>query len=822
MRPSSGGDILPSIKPRSRKSSVADHSPAHHGPSSHVPTTFFLRSEEDVELSIAQSQSTEPASRQRESTFGVQSLADTLAAAFGQGSGAIDKSTEHLAETAKAQEESSKVSAASSPKASSRKSDSSKASPARKHRRRVSNHTTSAPLTPLNINAASSVLPSAMPSTPKSVSLQSLKLSDDDSGMDEMTSQAITSSGEEEEQDTQQENSSSFPQLVMPSIEMPTRRPFTPKGKSMGKLKVLIAGESGLGKTSLIRSIVQLCEDIVHVDPLSPSQSLIQPSPPPKSKSRKRKVVGPGTLRITEIHASTRSYPHWWTDLDETRVLRRRKSLSDTVLERNLCFIDTPGYKRGSSSTDEMNLVVEYVESLLHRNALTDSMEDSELLGVVSGNGGIQVDVVLYLLSPSHDISKDVEYMQRLSSLTSVIPIIAKSDTLSPSEIIAVKTSILARLQTTSIKPFFFGQAVDDALLAVQGLSVPGSSSTSLSEPCQYSVNVPTHPYTISSTPGPDPDTMDASLLMSPDYVQPLLPSELATLVSQVFDPESIAWLRHSAAKKFIAWRRRSKLPGDSFILHSFAQQRHQQRSSISSSSVGLNGGALNTSTTSSIFSATSPSGVLVPRATSPFYLSNSNFNSNLQSPFPASSPSLSHAPLEGLEGPTAFSLARYNNYTQGEQRFAEVRLARWASDLQRSLRNERERFEELQRNERAKWLLERVGEEVRGGNISSSPRNGSPRADWAMIRHGDRKGTNADEHWYGRGGRLDARDPLGLCDFSDEVRKRGFVLVKVLGGMSVLGAVVVAVVRACGVEAGLPEAGLWSWITGAAVAGAE
>jgi hypothetical protein len=37
----------------------------------------------------------------------------------------------------------------------------------------------------------------------------------------------------------------SFPQLVMPSIQMPSRRPFTTKGKAMGKLKIMVAGESG-------------------------------------------------------------------------------------------------------------------------------------------------------------------------------------------------------------------------------------------------------------------------------------------------------------------------------------------------------------------------------------------------------------------------------------------------------------------------------------------------------------------------------------------------------------------------------------------------
>lgn len=189
--------------------------------------------------------------------------------------------------------------------------------------------------------------------------------------------------------------------------------------------------------------------------------------------------------------------------------------------------------------------------------------------------------------------------MQRLSALTNVIPVIGKSDTLSPSEVVAVKTSILARLQTTSVKPFFFGKPVEDALLAVQGLPIVATSSnSSSSEPStsseanQYPFNVPTHPYAISSTPGSDSDTMDASLLMSPDYVQPLLPSELTTLVNQIFDPDSMAWLRYSAAKKFLAWRRRTKLSGDSFILHSL-QQQSLKRGSVSSSSVGLTGAAL-------------------------------------------------------------------------------------------------------------------------------------------------------------------------------------------------------------------------------------
>jgi hypothetical protein len=177
--------------------------------------------------------------------------------------------------------------------------------------------------------------------------------------------------------------------------------------------------------------------------------------------------------------------------------------------------------------------------------------------------------------------------MQRLSSLTNVIPVIAKSDTLSAQEAVALKTSILARLQATTLRPFFFGKAMDDALLAVQSLPfVSTSAAGPPTEAAQYPFSTPTYPYAVSSTSGPDHDNMDASLLMSPDYVQPLLPSELTALVNQVFDPDSIAWLRHSAAKKFMAWRRRTKLPSDSIA----TQILPEPRSPTSTTPVGLNG----------------------------------------------------------------------------------------------------------------------------------------------------------------------------------------------------------------------------------------
>jgi hypothetical protein len=152
-------------------------------------------------------------------------------------------------------------------------------------------------------------------------------------------------------------DSGSAPQLIMPSIKMPSRRPFTEEGKRMGRLKVLIAGDSGVGKTSLIKAIVQSCEHIVHVDPITPSSMLTSSmtrSVPltigaSGSKRRQSSRERTGTSQITEVYASTKPYPEWWSDVDDFRILRRRKSLGDAVLDRNICFVDTPGYGSGSS-----------------------------------------------------------------------------------------------------------------------------------------------------------------------------------------------------------------------------------------------------------------------------------------------------------------------------------------------------------------------------------------------------------------------------------------------------------------------------------------
>lgn len=72
--------------------------------------------------------------------------------------------------------------------------------------------------------------------------------------------------------------------------------------------------------------------------------------------------------------------------------------MGDTVLERNLCFVDTPGYSHGVSASQSVESVVHYIESQLSKLFSLANEHEGELLSMLSGHGGTQVDVVFYMI----------------------------------------------------------------------------------------------------------------------------------------------------------------------------------------------------------------------------------------------------------------------------------------------------------------------------------------------------------------------------------------------------------------------------------------
>lgn len=340
--------------------------------------------------------------------FGVQSLHDTLEAAFEPAPSASPSSSSKKRRSGNPVHP--KIAAAAqriiSERPSSRASSTSSPaprpltpSPTRRHVRTGSVTSLGRPFTPLRFNEHN------LPSTPRSASVRSLRLSDEEGSIiDDSASQPVHSSSDDDEilvDDTlipSAEPLNSLPQLVMPSISMPSRRPFTERGKRIPKFKIMIAGPSGVGKTSLIKSLVHVCEDIVHVDPIS----TILPTSTPRDKQ----ISYEKTTQVSETNASTRSYPFWWSEVEQGRGLRRRKSMGESVLERNLCFVDTPGWKM-SGASDQENMqdaivpIIESIEDCMRQNILTADLNDTDLLNVFSGGGGFQVDAILYMFHPS-------------------------------------------------------------------------------------------------------------------------------------------------------------------------------------------------------------------------------------------------------------------------------------------------------------------------------------------------------------------------------------------------------------------------------------
>jgi len=239
MRPSPVGDALqvPSRKHSFASPDVATPMPL---PGNGAPTTFFMATE-----SMLGDSSTTAVETGTESSFGVRSLESMLG-----GTEAEDTKEDHKANLSResslrksirkgklakewknSSDTSDFVSATSSPDKS----------PAPRAQRRHLPETVSQALTPASF--ASPALGSSLPSSPKSTSTRSLRLSDEDSAEDG-ESQAIMSSGDEGGEPPSDSQGIS-PQLIMPSITMPSRRPFTERGKNMGRIKVLLAGASG-------------------------------------------------------------------------------------------------------------------------------------------------------------------------------------------------------------------------------------------------------------------------------------------------------------------------------------------------------------------------------------------------------------------------------------------------------------------------------------------------------------------------------------------------------------------------------------------------
>lgn len=312
--------------------------------------------------------------------------------------------------------------------------------------------------------------------------------------------------------------------LIMPLITLPDRRPFTETGKAIGGLKILVTGAKGTGKTSLIRAILQCCEHIVHVG--QTKDVLIGRNLPNYPRLRR----GESDFRLTEVYASTMPRPPWWTPCEDEASEPCQDYETDTQFDKNICFVDTPGHGVDSNLSDCISLVRDYIESHLTPH-LSSAAADADMLKLLSASGGSLVSSVLYLISPKGITKEDMQFLSALQQVTNVIPVVSHADILSVEEVASIKETVAQQLAENYVRPFTFSNAG-----APEG-----------------TVDV----YAISSSPGSEFDLTDASLLVNSEYIQPLVTTDLARLVDDIFCPNGASWLRHSAAKVYLQWRKR-------------------------------------------------------------------------------------------------------------------------------------------------------------------------------------------------------------------------------------------------------------------------
>lgn len=147
------------------------------------------------------------------------------------------------------------------------------------------------------------------------------------------------------------------------------------------------------------------------------------------------------------------------------------------------------------------------------------------------------------------------------------------------------------------------------------------------------------------------------------------------------------------------------------------------------------------------------------------------------------------------------------------------MRLANWAADLQRSLQNERARFEALAHSERAVWLTERLGECVQDGTIVPIPQGRNQNKEkfdpssGALVKQGIyARRRNPD---FGSGTGIDRSDPLGLLQLNADLKRRGWIALKVVGSFGIIGGLAFWITRNWHSEGGGEVGGFWDMIGG-------
>ena len=172
-----------------------------------------------------------------------------------------------------------------------------------------------------------------------------------------------------------------------------------PPGNCTKEIVLTLIGESGLGKSTLVNTLF--------------NTSLY----PPKEQKGPSIDIMPKTVSIQSISA----------DIEENGVRLR------------LTVVDTPGFGDFVNNDDSWRPIVENIEQRF--DAYLDAENKVNRMNIVDN----RIHACVYFIQPTgHSLKPlDIEVMRRLHTKVNLIPVIAKSDTLTDEEITSFKQRVI-------------------------------------------------------------------------------------------------------------------------------------------------------------------------------------------------------------------------------------------------------------------------------------------------------------------------------------------------------------------------------------------
>lgn len=301
----------------------------------------------------------------------------------------------------------------------------------------------------------------------------------DSSNVTPKSSHVLTDNSINPSRGTSHKSTSVFasPQLIMPRVSLPSRRPFTADGLALGKLKILVSGDSGTGKSMLIKAIAQSSKNIVYIDDtphyVQDNTALWEHAASTKPCLSFDESSDSDDFGISDQDASYGDY--YDTIYTNSRQKLRRPTVTQytamssdsSTFEKNVYFVDTLGYGSFTDASKCIQQVVSYLDDAFQKTSHLINANNSEAVSLLTSTSSINsvpiVDVCLYIIT--HKLKPvDLEYIRQISQYAPVIPVITRSDLLPQKEILTLKLSILQTLKQAQVVPFLFETSIDEAI----------------------------------------------------------------------------------------------------------------------------------------------------------------------------------------------------------------------------------------------------------------------------------------------------------------------------------------------------------------------